>query len=349
MTSVSIIIPIYNVASYIDRCLDSILLQECDDVQIECILVNDCTPDESMTMVDAKLKKYCGNISFKIINHSDNQGLSKARNTGLKAANNEFVLFVDSDDRIQPQAIQYLTEGLDDDRIDVVIGNTFVCNRNAIANSLKVNEPLLIDNEDEKGLRMLLLQDLFHTAWNKLIRREFLINNQILFENGLIDEDFLWSYLVFLHAKYIFVKPDVTYIYENNPMSITNTSSRKINWMIESRIIICSHIMDNSTKYSQLECNMYVFYILIRAINLFEQNVSHVSNLRNGLHQVRNRFLKRVTKDGYLIQFMFFLTSVKPFYYICTIRWYRRYYNKIASTILTLNRLFMWRRYMVKV
>lgn len=345
MTSVSIIIPIYNVASYIDRCLESIFLQECDDVRIECILVNDCTPDESMKLVARKLSNYSGNISFTIINHSINQGLSIARNTGLKAANNEFVLFVDSDDRLQPNAIHYLIGDLTDNLIDVIMGNTYICNRGAMTMSFKDDEPMLIDNEHEKGLRMLLSRDLFHTAWNKLIRRELLINNLIMFEDGIIEEDFLWSFLIFYHAKRILVKPQITYYYENNPMSLTNTSNQNISWIINSRVIICSQIMNRPTRYSQLECNMYIFYILIRAYNLFEQNRSHVSCLSEELYKTRNLFLRRVIRDGFFVQFVFFLTSVKPFYYINLCKWYRRYYNNIADSVLAISRLFIKRHY----
>lgn len=340
MISVSIIVPIYNVACYIDRCLESILLQECDDVQIECILVNDCTQDESMEYVEKKLLNYSGNISFIIVNHSENQGLSVARNTGLKVASNEFVLFVDSDDRLQLHAIQYLAENLTDDRIDIVIGNSFLSNRGTVAHFLKEKEPFFIDNGDEEGLRMLLSFKLFHTAWNKMVRRELLTSNKIMFEKGIIDEDFLWSYLVFLHAKCILVKPDVTYIYENNPQSITNSFNQNVLWIIKSRITICSHIMNNPSKNSQLECNMYIFYILIRAIDLLERNKCQASCVSGQLYRIRNLFLKRVVKNGYLIQFAFFLTSVKPFYYINQCKWFRRYFNKIADSILAYSRLF---------
>lgn len=345
MISVSIIIPIYNVASYIDRCLESIIIQECDDVRIECILVNDCTPDESMKVVNRKLSNYSGNISFIILNHSYNQGLSIARNTGLKAANNEFVLFVDSDDRLQPNAVHYLIEDLTDNNIDVVMGNTYICNRGSMAMSFKGDEPMLIDNEDEKGLRMLLSRALFHTAWNKLVRRELLINNLISFEKGIIEEDFLWSYLVFYHAKRILVKPKITYYYENNPMSLTNTSNQNISWIINSRVNICSQIMNRPTKYSQLECNMYIFYILIRAFNLLEQSRSQESCIFEELYKTRNIFLRRVIKGGFFIQFIFFLTSVKPFYYINLCKWYRRYYNKIADFVLAISRLFIRRHF----
>lgn len=345
MTSVSIIIPIYNVASYIDRCLESIFLQECDDVRIECILVNDCTPDDSMNLVNRKLSNYSGNISFTIINHPINQGLSVARNTGLKASNNEFVFFVDSDDRLLPNAVHYLIGDVIDNELDVVMGNTFICNRGSVAMSFKDEEPILIDNEHEKGLRMLLSLDLFHTAWNKILRREMLINNLIKFEDGIIEEDFLWSYMVFYHAKRILVKPKITYYYENNPMSLSNTSNQNISWIINSRIIICSQIMNRPTRYSQLECNMYIFYILIRAFNLFEESRSQVSCLYKDLYKTRNLLLRRVANDGFFIQFVFFLTSVKPFYYIYNIRLYRKYYNKIAASVLALNRLFIWRHY----
>ena len=86
MIKVSIIIPIYNVAQYIKRCIDSVLIQECVDCDIECILVNDCTPDDSMEIVRSMMDDYHGEIHFVICNHDKNKGLSAARNTGILVA-----------------------------------------------------------------------------------------------------------------------------------------------------------------------------------------------------------------------------------------------------------------------
>ena len=87
------------------------------------------------------------------------------------------------------------------------------------------NDPLLYDNHDELGLCNLLNRKFFHTAWNKLVRRELLNKYHVIFEEGIIDEDFLSSYLVFLYARQILIMPKVTYIYENNPCSIMNMSA----------------------------------------------------------------------------------------------------------------------------
>lgn len=99
----SIIIPVYNVESYIDECLHSVTSQK-DFKDYEIVIVNDGTLDNSMEIVDCYRRK-CNNI--KVI-HQKNSGLSIARNTGLKHASGEYVWFVDSDDWIVEDAISYL-------------------------------------------------------------------------------------------------------------------------------------------------------------------------------------------------------------------------------------------------
>lgn len=93
MVSISIIIPIYNVEDYIGGCLDSVFLQEDKNFSIECILVNDCTPDRSMEIVAQKLENYKGNITFLIQNREENGGICEARNTGLNKATGDYVFF----------------------------------------------------------------------------------------------------------------------------------------------------------------------------------------------------------------------------------------------------------------
>ncbi len=340
---ISIVVPVYKVQDYIERCLDSIMAQESGNYHLECVLVNDCTPDRSMDIIDCKLRNYFGNIVFIVVNHENNKGLSASRNTGLQNASGDYVLFVDSDDRLENSALTNLVKGLDDTNcksmVDVVMGNTFICKNKDLAMHFDNDSPFFIDNSREQALQSLLRRKLFHTAWNKLVRRDLLIKNNIAFEEGIIDEDLLWSYYLFLNANSVMIIPTVTYIYEDNPGSIMNTSSDRISLIIQSRIVSCSKIITSPPKFSILEYNMYIFYIMVRAVDLFERNKKSVKHLEVHLCQLRNRFLIRVLKEGNLVQFLFFATSIKPLYYIYKIRWYRRYYDKIAEKVLNLSLL----------
>ena len=105
MTRLSIIIPVYNVASYIKRCLESVLFQDHVLLDIELIIVDDCGQDQSMDIVRQIVAGYHGPVLCKVLHHDKNLGLSAARNTGLKAATGDYVLFVDSDDYLLPNSI----------------------------------------------------------------------------------------------------------------------------------------------------------------------------------------------------------------------------------------------------
>lgn len=342
MLSISIIVPIYNVQDYIERCLDSILIQENCNIILECILINDCTTDASMDLVSKKLNGYGGNIKFIILDHTENRGLCAARNTGINAAHGEFVLFVDSDDRLEEGAIAYLVSGLEQidskDKVDIVVGNSFVCKNHKPAMDIVDTECVLINNKDEEGLCKLLNREIFHTVWNKLIKREIILSYHLYFEEGIIDEDLLWSYRAFLTAKHILVMPRITYIYEDNPRSIMNTTAGKVELRIKSRIVICNKLMDSPPREVVAEYYMYLFYVLTRAINLYEQYIPFDVSIREDLFKMRDRFLKLVKKSGCHLLFFFFLTSKKPLYYVTNFKLYRRYYDKIAIYVLKLDK-----------
>ena len=97
---VSIIVPIFNVAPYIMRCLQSIDSQTYRP--IECILIDDCCTDNSIQLTEQFINQYNGAILFTIIRHQQKGGPSAARNTGLKKAIGEYIYFMDSDDAITP-------------------------------------------------------------------------------------------------------------------------------------------------------------------------------------------------------------------------------------------------------
>ncbi len=349
MVKISIIVPIYNVQAYIERCLDSIICQNCDDFALECILVNDCTPDDSIEIIKRKLEDYKGDIQFKILNHQINKGLSAARNTGIQSSSSDFVFFMDSDDCLEPGALKSLIDCYkdadDNSLLDVVMGNSYICKDTRQAMCFETDSPIIYDNNDESALKSLLNRVLLHTAWNKLIRLEFLLKYDLFFEKGIIDEDLLWSYTVFLNARRVLVVPRITYIYEDNPTSIMNTTSSKVAKVIKSRIVICDNILELPPKCSFVEYYNYVFYIMSRAINLFELNKKDpsINHFSADLCKLRDRLLREVKEKKLFILYIFVLTSKKPYYNIFNCKLYRRYYDKIAKIVVNISNFLVWK------
>lgn len=110
----SIIVPVYGVANYLCKCIDSLLVQDIEDYEI--ILVDDGSPDECPKICDDYAEKY---TNIKAI-HQDNKGLSEARNTGTRAAQGEYIMFVDSDDYLEPNVLGALIEQVERDYLDVL-------------------------------------------------------------------------------------------------------------------------------------------------------------------------------------------------------------------------------------
>lgn len=343
MFVISVIIPIYNVQDYIERCVDSIIAQECDDFQLECIMVNDCTPDDSMEVLNRKLKDYVGTIEFVIINHESNRGLSAARNTGISCSHGDFVYFVDSDDRLADGALKYLLEGYkkysEGSNVDFVMGNACYCKEAKPIMNLNVYEELLLDNSEGEVLRYLFEKRLFHSAWNKLVRRDFLIKNKLFFENGIIIEDLLWSYFLFLHSGKVLVLPKNTYYYEDTPGSIINTISERTSLVIFSRVTICNKILDSPPNFFLIQYYMFIYHQLIKIVDVYNQECKHLSkSLGDSVECLRTRFLNEVQNKRLLFCYLFFLTSRRPFYYIIRCRWYRRYFDKIERFVIYISR-----------
>ena len=119
---ISIIVPVYNVALYVESCIRSVIRQTYDG-PMECIVVDDCGTDNSMDIVEKLVAEYDGPISFKVLHHEHNRGLSAARNTGMDEAKGDYLFFLDSDDELTEDCIEKLTTPLRDEQYDMVLGD----------------------------------------------------------------------------------------------------------------------------------------------------------------------------------------------------------------------------------
>ena len=186
LPKVSIVIPVYNVEPYIEECLQSVMRQTYLGM-MECILVDDCGTDNSMGIAEQLIEAYNGPIDFKVLHHEHNRGVSAARNTGIDAACGEYIFFLDSDDWISDDCIERLTQPLDFGRYDFVVGDW----------SSRGKDSFVSCHEGEyykKGLKPIVRNEITVAAWNKLFRKSFLIDNQLLFEVGKVYEDSIFLF-----------------------------------------------------------------------------------------------------------------------------------------------------------
>lgn len=197
MCKVSIIIPVYNVEKYLDDCIQSVLMQTLKDVEIIC--VNDGSTDKSGVI----LEKYKQTDSrFRIISQK-NAGVSAARNTGIRAAKGEYILFLDSDDFLgKPESIERLYEKAKNDELDELFYGTNVVFENAEIK--KANESYgIYYNRNQAYTDVLNGKDMFvlfsknndfkGNVCMQFFRRRFLIDNNLKFAEGLIHEDEIFT------------------------------------------------------------------------------------------------------------------------------------------------------------
>lgn len=209
---ISVIVPIYKVENYLNKCVDSIINQTYKNLEI--ILVDDGSPDTCPQICDEYTKQ---DSRIKVI-HKENGGLSDARNAGMKIANGEYVAFIDSDDYISCDFIETLYNAMKAENSDIVEcdvvrfedGTTpSVINDNFEINSFST----------EKGLSLLISDNKFHQhVWNKLYKSVLAL--KIPFAKGKLNEDEFWTYQVFGQAERVTKINKSMYFYLQRSSSI---------------------------------------------------------------------------------------------------------------------------------
>lgn len=202
---VTIIIPVYKVEKYIRRCVDSVLTQSYQNLQI--ILVDDGSPDNCGRICDSYMKK---DARVKTI-HQPNGGLSIARNTGLEYALGEFIYFLDSDDYIAPDTIETMVRLADEHHADIVMAGHNRVEADGYIHCDSKNWPDLHSTEAIK--KAILVNDIPNFAWGKLYRKN-LWDNYRFPEHVLVEDMYIVAF-VFYKANRIFVTPQPFYYYSN--------------------------------------------------------------------------------------------------------------------------------------
>lgn len=209
---VSVIIPVYNVEQYIDKCLKSLANQTLNEIEI--IVVNDGSPDNSQKIIDKYVKKYPNKIRSFI---KENGGQGSARNFGLLQAKGEYIAYVDSDDWVENTMFEEMYNKAILDNSDIVVcGNNVVSMNGEI---LKVESSLMYKDD--------ILNILFGkmAVWNKIYKKELLLKNKIEFRQKVWYEDIDFSAKILFDTLKISFVDKPFYNYLLRPGSTMNNSN----------------------------------------------------------------------------------------------------------------------------
>lgn len=294
---VSIIVPVYNVSCYIVKCLESISIQTYQD--IECIIVDDCGKDDSIEKAEHFISHYTGKITFIIIHHSENQGLSGSRNTGIKAAKGEYVYFLDSDDVITPDCIEtFITLAKKYPHADFIQGN-YVHN-DGTKSPYAFNDKIPQYCDDKDFLEKIMLQDVVTSSCNRLIKLAFVHQYKLYFPKGMLHEDMYWVYFLAKYTRAAAFTTKGTYIYNIREDSIMTSVTKEMHIkrlksrllaskayyqdIIENRptsaprrIYLCVNLFSCLTELKGLSSWRYWFIFWSKTINIAISNIHHAT------------------------------------------------------------------------
>ena len=233
--AISVIIAMYNTEKYIGECLESFLAQTFQDFEV--IVIDDCSTDNSNAVVTSYAEKFGGRLNlFRLPKNSGNNGIPN--NMGLSLSRGEYVLFMDSDDTVTPDALEKLYTAAKNFNADVVGTEKFYNIPDKFWNNAEyrrqmkpysyqkggfVSQPTLISADLSERVKDCYNKRFLWNIWSKLIRRDFLIENEITITNEMANDMLLTCFLVYSVEKYVRI-PDVINFYRVVDTSLTHTA-----------------------------------------------------------------------------------------------------------------------------
>ena len=254
---VSIIIPVYNVAPYIKDCLQSVMRQSYAGA-MECLLVDDCGTDESMSIAENMIAEYNGLIHFEILHHEHNRGLSAARNTGTEKSVGDYIYFIDSDDEITEDCIEKMMAVVEKyPQVEMVQGRNML-HKDGQATLEPPNIVIThACSNDEVRSCFYTYEQVNMSAWNKLMKRSLIVDNNLFFIEGLLYEDTPWLFYCLKYIMDAYFLLDATYHYKirSNSIVMATSSERTVIHRLMGYHHMIQHI---SPDYAQQETEYYI-------------------------------------------------------------------------------------------
>lgn len=236
---VSVIVPVYKVEKFLDDCIGSLINQTYEKLEI--ILIDDGSPDNCPEKCDQWAEQ---DSRIRVV-HQENQGLPGARNTGLQVASGKYILYIDSDDRLDIRGVEGLVRGIEETHADLSMLAFESIPEDSKAKTDAAKETLRIEEYDREAYKR-LRQGYF--CWGTLYKRELIESYRLRFDPTLKNlEDVYWNACYLPHVKRIAYLKNIRYYYRNRMGSITSRCTDRA-WQINSWIAVGESLVKETAQ-----------------------------------------------------------------------------------------------------
>ena len=308
MIKVSVIVPVYNVEKYLEKCLSSLVNQTLEDIEI--IVVNDGTKDNSQAIIDKYVKEYPKKVKGYI---KENGGQSSARNYGLKVAKGEYIGFVDSDDYVELDMFEKLYNKAKENDFDIAICNlNFVYEEDSGEDKFNINIKSDIIGKESIKNHMI---NIYPVVWNKIYKRKIFIKNKLKFKEKVWFEDVELLYKLVPYVETVGYVEDYLYNYLQRQGSVTNTFDKRLYNYIENLNGVVefykkNKLFDYYKKELEYVYVRYLYATFIKRASKYEDRDfytavdSAIINVKNNFPKYRkNKYFYKSLKGIYLLLF----------------------------------------------
>lgn len=278
---ITIVIPVYNVENYVEKCINSVCNQLYDNLDI--ILVDDGSTDSSGRICDRMAEQ---DSRIRVL-HTENKGLSAARNAGIDIARGSLIGFVDSDDWVEPDMYSFLYQLMAEHNADITVCSHYVDKNGKQKCKMQRNE-LVVCNRDE-AMELLMIDKLLHNyAWDKLYKKELF--DGLRYPEGIIYEDIAFTFKVMYRVQKVVIHAQPKYHYTVRPGSIVSKR----------------YTIHRNLSYFNAEYILMTFMVK----HGYKNGAKHL--VRRGIHTLK-RLIMSNCPDETLVDI---LNQLRPYHYI---------------------------------
>lgn len=293
---VTVVVPVYKVEEFLDQCVESIVRQTYKNLEI--ILVDDGSPDECPNMCD----KWALKDSRINVIHQVNRGLSAARNSGIDQSHGEYILFVDSDDWVEPNLVEHCMDLLFHEQAEVVVYQYRLVSQNG-RNYSNSRDYELFPKENvlsaADALEAIISMKLPNYAWSYIAKSD-LLKGKITFPEGKVMEDIATTYLIWGSANRVALLHEQLYNYRTRVGSIlSNKNLIFVHDCMEHLELFVQYFRERYEYLYPAAVNMYIQYLISFTFLIYRQKSQyHVSQYRSEFSNIERMISKQISNIG---------------------------------------------------